>query len=279
MNSLSEKTSAADSIIERALVGSEMPYAAVSFGKDSTVLLDLLSKHNVHNVFYIPHSDDEVDQRNREILTERYQLTVELLPTGRQFLYFVPDGGVQTLNLVPFGHRVVAPVYGEIHEDGAPTHCVDDEMRADRGAFSDTDPDLIFWGTKYADFGVEHACTPFLSSLSQSEQDQIKAGLSGDFTTLGVRSLSPLFDWTSDDVWDYIERFDLPYSHIMYEDRKRRLPSVSTCFRCHNPRLPIKVHCPKIGKEIFNSGCVTHAVGSVVLEEVLNTLKEVRLNA
>jgi hypothetical protein len=98
--------------------------------------------------------------------------------------------------------------------------------------------------------------------------------LGGDVgTRVGIRvntpqatAFYPLKDWTHDDVWSYIEEFNVPYDVDRYEkaevdgkwrervDRTRNCDYVHACTNCvdSRPGAPKFVHCPKFMTTIEN---------------------------
>lgn len=74
----------------------------------------------------------------------------------------------------------------------------------------------------------------------------------------------PMRDWTHDDVWAYLEHFDVPYDEQRYEkvdgkwgerkDRSFNCDYVHACTACLDRRegAPKVVHCPKFGCTIEN---------------------------
>lgn len=76
--------------------------------------------------------------------------------------------------------------------------------------------------------------------------------------------LMPLRDWSHDDVWEYIERYGVPYDEKRYvkeagqwverADRRHNSDYVHACMRCVDRRegAPKFVECPKLGMTIEN---------------------------
>ena len=70
-----------------------------------------------------------------------------------------------------------------------------------------------------------------------------------------TRTVFPLHDWSDDDVWTYIRKYDLPYDRARYDDKKEAsnpdiLPS---CFRCLDTHHFLEyVWCPKINERILS---------------------------
>jgi hypothetical protein len=79
----------------------------------------------------------------------------------------------------------------------------------------------------------------------------------------------PLRDWTHNDIWDYIEKNDVPYDEDRYEkvdgrwgekrDKSHNVDYVHACTRCVDRRVdaPKFVDCPKLKMKIEN---VAHMV-------------------
>ena len=86
------------------------------------------------------------------------------------------------------------------------------------------------------------------------------------YRDVGPDFIFPLKEWTHDDVWDYTERFGVPYQSDRYDLATRRELSDKTpnsdwyevCIRCIDKRRHgEKVFCPKMKVELVNvSGAV-----------------------
>lgn len=80
----------------------------------------------------------------------------------------------------------------------------------------------------------------------------------------GLHLLFPLRDWSHQDIWDYIEAFDVPYDEKRYEkvdgqwrerpDKRHNADYVHACTRCLDRRSDAAkvVPCPKLDMEIEN---------------------------
>lgn len=80
----------------------------------------------------------------------------------------------------------------------------------------------------------------------------------------GLHLLFPLRDWSHDDIWAYIEAFDVPYDTERYEKvdgvwrerphKRHNADYVHACTRCldRRPEAPRFVECPKLGMTIEN---------------------------
>ena len=81
----------------------------------------------------------------------------------------------------------------------------------------------------------------------------------------GSVTVFPLKDWSHDDIWEYIEGFDVPYDSERYEktaegawrerpDRRHNADYVHACSLCvdRRPEAPRFVHCPKLDATVAN---------------------------
>lgn len=79
----------------------------------------------------------------------------------------------------------------------------------------------------------------------------------------------PLKDWSHDDIWEYIEEYDVPYDSDRYEkldgkwgekrDKSHNVDYVHACAKCvdSRPDAPRFVDCPKLKMKIEN---ISHLV-------------------
>lgn len=97
-----------------------------------------------------------------------------------------------------------------------------------------------------------------------SDEDQIagKVPLHVDAVRneFGPSAAFPLRNWTDSDVWDYIEKFDVPYDADRYDKATRSEHSgkvynsdyTRACIKCMDKREGATVMCPKMNLEINN---------------------------
>lgn len=246
--------------IRRTLKTAQRPAVMCSFGKDSLVLVDLLTRYGVRDVLYLENIDEVVDNEYITTIVERYGLRVHPLPRGRGVLFFVrgtaqffcyPFVSATTMLSVP----MALPPW-----TGAGAYlCVDDELRAVHGAVVPYDFDVLFFGNKHVDLrDGGGACLPWYPMLSAAAQDAYRHRMTPTTPRWRFQTLvgcSPLLDWTQDDVWAYIDDRHLPVSANVYDaHRQRRLHTTRACYRCHDPNLPATVLCPRVGAPITNLG-------------------------
>lgn len=98
------------------------------------------------------------------------------------------------------------------------------------------------------------------SVLGGDAGTRIEARVQGDGTAI----LFPLRDWSHAEVWEYIERFDVPYDEARYEkhegvwrerpEKRHNADHVHACTACidRRPEAPRFVECPKLQMTIEN---------------------------
>ncbi len=92
----------------------------------------------------------------------------------------------------------------------------------------------------------------------QKSTDDVEIGQMGKITKTSMacgntRLVWPLHDWTDADVWEYIEKHDVPYDRHRYVDKDTTSSpdSYPTCATCLDPRTQgEEVWCPKVGHVI-----------------------------
>jgi len=67
----------------------------------------------------------------------------------------------------------------------------------------------------------------------------------------GIMAL-PIKDWSDEDIWAYIKKYDLPYNKERYDykEEDRNNDVFPTCHDCLDYRRENKVYCPKLKKDI-----------------------------
>ena len=108
--------------------------------------------------------------------------------------------------------------------------------------------DLIFHGHKDSDVDACHGHVP-LRSDSNMPRD-------------AAATSYPLRNWTDADVWNYIEKHDIPIHHDRYEkveetwrqkeDKRFNHHYMPACTNCLDPENARSVYCPKLKCEVAN---------------------------
>jgi 3'-phosphoadenosine 5'-phosphosulfate sulfotransferase (PAPS reductase)/FAD synthetase len=250
--------------IDIALTRATMePYVISSFGKDSLVLLDMLSQHGVTNVLHLEDVDEVVDWPFIERTCERYRLQMTRLGRGRVLFGVINDTPVFTaMTFLSDRWLAVFPTQMKPYEGQGSFVCVDQELSAMRTTALDVQFDCLFSGAKRADLTSKN-CLSFMNLLPEP---LVEKRAREEFATYVHRerqpnlwSCDPLLHWTDTDVWDYIVKYDVPWSRLVYnEDHTKRPTNAHWCYRCHDPRENSIVVCPRLGKSILNFSGMAH---------------------
>lgn len=244
-----------------------------SFGKDSLALVHMAAQHGVRDALYLDNIDEIVDAEYIDCIVKRYGLRLHHLPKGRGVLFFV-KGTAQFFCFPYVSPTIMLPVPMSLTPwaGSGPFMCVDEELRADLGTQVNFEFDVLLWGQKCADLlDGGGACLPWFPLLSPEAQQAYHARMTppAPHWTLGsIPCCSPLWDWSQEEVWEYIDHYDLPVSVKVYDGQQRRLHQNLACYRCHDPTLPMTVACPKLQQNITNMGAVTAPDGLSQLQRL-----------
>jgi len=259
---LASKTLEARDVIEAALRDflPDQVRIMASFGKDSMAVVHLAHLYGVDCVLYLPDEADPEDAGHREGVTALYGLQVEKLLKGRQILAF-PNGLPFLIGFVWVSDSVMMPVPTPLPALGTVAetpnyYCVDEELRAEHGVKPNLrDVRCLIFGTKRVDF-LSNDCLSYLSGLPVETRERLIA-VEKPYAPLPGTSLMagfPLWDWTDEDVWEYVEAESVPVSREMYDSRRKQPSEARYCYACHNPKGPQVVGCPRYGRAITNLG-------------------------
>lgn len=246
-------------LLRTALEGAQHPAILCSFGKDSMALVALASRFGVRRVLYLEDRDEIVDEEHKARVIARYKLDVIPMRSGRGVFYSV--GGEPYLLAFPFVSPSAAlPVPTNVNPWSGigPFMCIDDRLRAAHGAVLPHPVDVVIHGFKRCDF-EGGSCRMFVDRLPEPLRTAAieRIGATDACTDLvdhNLRVVYPLLDWSHDDVWDFLEAYNIPTSPLMYDGRARRPFTHQVCYRCHDPNGPAIVRCPKTGESIMNLG-------------------------
>lgn len=249
--------------IDLALTKNELPpFAVSSFGKDSLVLLHLLSQHGVTNVLHLEDADEVVDWPFIWKVRDTYGLKIYPISRGRVIFFVVGDTPVFTaLSFIDDRNLMVFPTSITPYSGIGSFTCVDGELHAMRGYTLNVKFDLLFAGTKHCDL-TSGNCNSFMNLLSGDTLEKRKEvsfapTIHRDFAP-GIRACDPLLHWSDADVWDYIEHHQLAWSRLVYnEDHTKKPTGRQWCFRCHDPREASIVTCPRTQQKILNFAAMT----------------------
>lgn len=238
-----EKIERTIEVTERHLERYARPGILSSFGKESLVMLHLFRHLRLPVVVCRPAHFLEAQWELARRTMVRWGLAVTWVPPadvrleqrGPEALVLVSDYALRPGCVVQWVQRV----------EPAETGCIIDEALSggERGEGA-VDRDVLLCGQKTGDdnFAGERLPRP-------------PACIRGGG---GLDMLHPLRDWSDDDVWDYIERQEIPVDRFRYDvARRREWPAtersndrVRLCAACVDPRnAGGLVFCPKLGAQ------------------------------
>jgi hypothetical protein len=244
------------------------PRVMSSFGKDSLAVIDLAAQFNIRDVLYIQDLDEVYDEEYIQWVIGHYSLSVTRCALGRAI--FLPFKDQPLFMSFPFvNQRAVTPIPTTMRRwEGTGRYvCLDDELRTTRGIVSPVDTDFLIIGFKLSD--VEKATCPVphdklpLEARNARRNTIAKKGPCFELAP-GVPAVAPLFWWSDDEVWDYLERHGLPVSARTYDGHTKREPSARWCTRCHDPHASSLMWCPKVQTEILNTAALTNPLPSAI---------------
>jgi hypothetical protein len=227
------------------------PVLNCSFGKDSMVLLHLLYSHGIR-MPVVYYRDPWFPRKNAfaNLVIHNYLLEVHDYPPMRVSLLH----GKQMVALVSeysTGPNSVAAVLKNTKEyqngeDENNYLCAVNFLMRPCGTYN-YPWDVALVGHKDVDEDQIYGVIPLHSPVVMRDE--------------GPDFIFPLKNWTHDEVWDYIEKYDVPYQADRYDranrtewsDKTSNSDWYETCIRCVDKRTPgIKVFCPKMQRELVN---------------------------
>lgn len=225
--------------IKKCLDVSVNPICLCSFGKDSLVMLHLIMRIKKIPVIYWREPFYQSKFEHPQKVSQLWDLEVyDYPPTFTDYLQledyfdvynFYYCGG-NYMNLYT-GTRSYKPI------DNKFLCAYKDLLMRPKVPIYDFRWDCIFHGHKQSDpvYIADRIELPKLTPFG-----------------MGIMAL-PIKDWTDEEIWSYIERYELPYNKERYDNKNEESNNdvFPTCHDCLDYRnLGKKVSCPKLNKEI-----------------------------
>lgn len=263
MNGMMNKLEASKEKVKSWCAAAQKPAILCSFGKDSLVIVHLTRELGLklpiiyHRNHWFPEKNAFADE-----MTQLWQLEVHDWPPtmcgikvhdtahGEPGLAGTTEQGcIQTVSRYQIGPGIGMDVPNGILEpvEGEPWLCARTEIiERPKGSFEHP-WDLCFSGHKSCDEDIFEGPCPLRSDSHRLSET-------------GPVFAFPLADWSTTDVWNYIEEFRLPLQRNRYDaahraewpDKRFNNDYVRACTRCLDRRQPATVFCPKVGHEIPN---------------------------
>ncbi len=242
MRTFAEKETEALNLIGAQMATAKNPIVLCSFGKDSIALLHLCLRFRKVPVLFFRFS--KFHEKHQHAMDVMKQWDLEAYDMWPEVIYEYQHGEFfEVLHGYKTGLLANIYLFSGIRkrEEGETRYlCAVEDLLARPRSFVNTYPwDVTFHGHKGTDdpeIGKAGAITQPVSQL-------------GD-TTVAV----PFTDWTDEDIWTYIRKYDLPYDRQRYAGDETTSPDkYPTCYRCLDTQLIGQtVECPKYERPIQN---------------------------
>jgi len=238
--SLDEKIEKAKQVITQHLSPAMVLYC--SFGKDSMVMLHLVRSIGINlPVIYnhIPYFPAKQDFANEVI--RAWGLTIHRFPPLKTEVAAEPFDIINRYSL-PDGNTLVMPVGVKAPTVGEPFLCGLMDLYGTLKGAVDYPWDTALVGHKSSDSDPLFGHMPLVANYSQVSEH--------------LRVVFPLKDFTDTDIWEYTERFSVPYNKQRYDSTNDYKEFIDVtynpdyypaCTKCMQAGPDI-VECPKFGQ-------------------------------
>jgi hypothetical protein len=247
--SLEEKIEWAEKFLRTVLQTYSAPVVMSSFGKDSVVMLDLLASMDAKLPILFHREPFEPDKYAfaNKLIERRGYVVYDYPPT---FTQIVKNGAtMEIVNRYQVGMKAFTWLGTGIREpeDGKPWLCGYRDLYSKPCGLFNFPWDVALVGHKSSDVD------PILGEIPLTVD--IKA------TPGGCDFAYPLRYFTDAEIWEYIERFGVPYNTERYDKSAgyREFSDITfnndyyhACTRCMDKDQPASVFCPRLGSEISN---------------------------
>lgn len=190
-----EKEKTALELIEKHLKKYDNPVVACSWGKDSITVLDLVKKvaDKLNKNFQVLWNNTHVHYPTvytiKKQLEKEWNLDIVEAKPNKEYWDIIDEYGFPGINSSDRSDKANAAC------------CYHIKKKPTKQAIKENEWDLYFDG------------------LTAYESDRRylnlkEYGISHHHKTFGLQKVHPIGWWTVDDVWDYIEKYDIPYPDV-----------------------------------------------------------------
>ena len=236
MDAWYDKERAALTLIRAQLAIAERPIVLCSFGKDSIVLLHLCLRIRKVPVLFFKFAKFHEKSAHALSVMQAWDLEAfDMWPTT------VDDYQHEQFFEILHGYRTgpdhyiyLASGIRKRRDDDTRYLCAVSDLIGRPRSFDHTYPwDVTFLGQKGTDDIEFCQSAPIVNPV----------------TPMGLtRGVVPFVDWTDEDIWRYIHRYDVPYDRSRYDQRNEATSpdKFPTCYHCLDSSLAGRlVLCPK----------------------------------
>jgi 3'-phosphoadenosine 5'-phosphosulfate sulfotransferase (PAPS reductase)/FAD synthetase len=222
--------------VNAALSRAALPALLFSGGKESSVLHYLVQRYTEHTKRQITHVvlHDEVQQERLAFIEQEFKRApfpvLSFRPGGRRIVPL--KAGFDLVNVYDLRGQgtfeaAVSPIPGNI--------CLQEWLVGPMRLCPDFCFDLLLHGGR-ADDHHDYYGSPY-----------------AEHRLLGnIELLSPLYQWTEDDVWEAIHAYEMPYDVDRYDNgSNNHIDILKTCTECVKPGL--RLECRKSGLAVYSS--------------------------
>lgn len=243
MRTFADKETDALQVIGTQMVRAKRPIVLCSFGKDSIVLLHLcLRFRKVPVIFFRFAKFHEKHAHAMKVMQEWdlevYDMWPEMVTEYQHGDFF------EVLHGYHVSEGAAIHLFSGIRkrrDDEARYLCAVDDLLARPRSFRHSFPwDVVFHGHKGTDDPEIGASGSIIEPVSQFGHSQV---------------VTPFTDWTDEDIWAYIQKYDLPYDRQRYDARDEATSpdKYPTCYRCLDSQMVGQtVDCPKYERSILS---------------------------
>ena len=260
MSELNDKIAEAGALIVKVAQAYHSPVVMSSFGKDTVVLLDMIGRNGAkfpilfHREPFEPKKyafANQIIERNRYVVYDYPPSLTQIVKNG-DAMEIVSRYQVGPKSFTWLGTGIKEPI------EGKPFLCGYRDLYMKPCGLFNFPWDVALVGHKSSD------CDPIFGSIPLKVD--IKA------TEGGCDFAYPLRHFTDEDVWEYIERFKVPYNVLRYDKANgyREFEDITfnndyyhTCVRCMDRDEPESVFCPRLDCEITNISAAVRYIDPV----------------
>lgn len=236
-SNFNSKIIATKQFIAQCLSVSNNPIILCSFGKDSMVMMDLVHsiRKDVPVIFWREPFHQSKFEWPQQVSAELGLTVYDYPPFATD--YYQNGEYLEIFNFYTLGNASINLYTGCIPSEDDDSICALKMLTRPKCIGYEFQWDCVFHGHKQTD--------PIYVDAPQ-KLTRVKHFGNGILTL-------PIVNWTDEEIWYYIDKFNVPYNKDRYVDGKseKNADHYKTCFKCLDSRNEdTKIHCPKRGVDV-----------------------------